>query len=50
LLERLLVGRDPRDRLRVLIRRVLPAETAAAGIGMPVWRFQHGSCMSIRSP
>lgn len=39
LLERLLVGRDPRDRLRVLIRRVLPAETAAAGIGMPVWRF-----------
>jgi hypothetical protein len=38
-LERLLVGRDPRDRLRVLIRRVLPAETAAAGIGMPVWRF-----------
>ena len=39
LLERLLVGRDARDRLRVLIRRVLPAETAAAGIGMPVWRF-----------
>jgi len=39
LLERLLVGRDSEGRLRVLIRRVLPAETAAAGIGMPVWRF-----------
>ena len=39
LLERLLVGRDAEGRLRVLIRRVLPAETAAAGIGMPVWRF-----------
>jgi hypothetical protein len=39
LLERLLVGRDTGGRLRVLIRRILPAETAAAGIGMPVWRF-----------
>jgi hypothetical protein len=39
LLERLLNGRDSEGRLRVLIRRVLPAETAAAGIGMPVWRY-----------
>lgn len=39
LLGRLLAGRDSTGRLRLPIRRTLPAEAAAAGIGMPVWRF-----------
>lgn len=39
LLERLLIGRDGSGRLRLPVRRILPPETAAAGIGMPVWKF-----------
>lgn len=39
LLERLLLGRDGSGRLRLPVRRILPPEAAAAGIGMPVWKF-----------
>ena len=39
LLDRLVAGRDDAGRLRVAVAAVLPAEAAAAGIGMDVARF-----------